>query len=486
MTYKFAPGTSFAAAVQQTPELSYLLAQWRAVDCRMEEIAAWSNKIFPWECELGHTWDTSPGKRLNGRNCPYCSNNKAWPGFNDLATILPYLLPEWDYERNAIAPQHVLPKSGKKVWWICPEAHPYQMSPHMRERGRGCPYCAGKAVWIGFNDLPTTHPHLLSEWDYEINTILPTEVTAGSNKKVAWKCLVNPKHKWFKNPHERTAPVGGNCPYCSRSKVSRGETDVVTTHPLLVKEWDKERNEKSLSDYISGSNYRASWKCEAHGHLWQTAISKRTTGANCPYCDGHKVWQGFNDLPTTDPQVSLEWDYIANGDKKPEHYSRGSNVKVYWICKSHGSYKCSILAKTKGSSCPKCFLGSTSKVEIAFRNELSNHLSDINKDHLAKIILPEYKRDVQVDILGMYKGSKIAIEYDGRRWHENKEQDDIKKTKALLKAGYMVVRIREGSLGVLDYSHSNFNQIQYNYSLSSTSIAAAVHNIVRVIDDFTK
>ena len=53
--------------------------------------------------------------------------------------------------------------------------------------GRGCLYCAGRLLLKGFNDLRTTNPSILQEWDNEKDTnINPEDLQAGSHKKV-WR-----------------------------------------------------------------------------------------------------------------------------------------------------------------------------------------------------------------------------------------------------------------------------------------------------------
>ena len=47
----------------------------------------------------------------------------------------------------------------------------YIASVGSRIKGTGCPYCAGQKVLEGYNDLATTNPELLEEWDYQKNTI---------------------------------------------------------------------------------------------------------------------------------------------------------------------------------------------------------------------------------------------------------------------------------------------------------------------------
>ena len=59
-----------------------------------------------------------------------------------------------------------------------------------RTKGSGCPVCGGKQGLPGFNDLATTNPELVSQadgWD-------PTTVTAGTERKRAWRC--DRGHRW--------------------------------------------------------------------------------------------------------------------------------------------------------------------------------------------------------------------------------------------------------------------------------------------------
>ena len=69
---------------------------------------------------------------------------------------------------------------------------------------------------IVFNDLATTYPDLSKEadgWD-------PTTLTAGSGKKVRWKCTEG--HKWAANVQNR-AVAGTGCPECAKYGFNPGE-----------------------------------------------------------------------------------------------------------------------------------------------------------------------------------------------------------------------------------------------------------------------
>ena len=184
------------------------------IDIQPEEVTAGSNKKVWWKCEKGHEWQAIIADRKRGRGCPYCSNQKIWKGYNDLATTNSELLEEWDYEKNEIRPEEVTAGSDKKVWWRCKEGHSWEAKVFKRTSGKGCPYCSNRTIKVGYNDLVTTNPEMLEEWDYERNEIKPTEVSAGMGKKVWWRCKEG--HSWETKINNRTQ--GRNCPYCSGSK----------------------------------------------------------------------------------------------------------------------------------------------------------------------------------------------------------------------------------------------------------------------------
>ena len=150
-----------------------------------------SNKRVWWKCDKGHESEATISSLTRGSRCPYCSGNKLLKGYNDLATINPNLAKEWNYKKNGdITPNDVTSCCGKKVWWKCNKGHEWEAKISNRAiLKRGCPYCSNQKVLVGYNDLASNCPSILSEWNYKKNKdILPTDITLYSNKKVWWKC----------------------------------------------------------------------------------------------------------------------------------------------------------------------------------------------------------------------------------------------------------------------------------------------------------
>jgi hypothetical protein len=138
-------------------------------------------------------------------------------GQTDLQTINPTVAREWDYEKNSgLSPADFLPKSNKKVWWRCGEGHPsYRATIASKNSGGGCPYCSGKKVLIGYNDLQTLNPELAKEWNDDLNGDLkPTDFTMHSGRKVWWQC--KKVHQWQSRIDHRSN--GSGCPQCAKEK----------------------------------------------------------------------------------------------------------------------------------------------------------------------------------------------------------------------------------------------------------------------------
>ena len=264
------------------PELVPLWHPTRNGDLTPDQVCPTSHKKVWWQCERGHEWQACVYAVSDGSRCPYCSGFRAIPGETDLATTHPEIAAEWDGTKNQLPVSSVSAGSAKKVWWRCKEGHSYESHVYTRVSGSGCPYCAGKKVLKGFNDLATSDPALAEEWAG--HGLKPTEVTRSSHKLLSWKCPEG--HLYEAAPYARVA--GNGCPYCAGRKVLAGFNDLATTHPRLAKEWYEELNGSLTPETVSkGSNQKVWWQC-AEGHVWQAAVFSRTRtkGTGCPVCAG--------------------------------------------------------------------------------------------------------------------------------------------------------------------------------------------------------
>ena len=181
------------------------------------EVTAASHRKAWWICEKGHEWEAKIDTvTVIGCRCPYCAGKRAIPGETDLATLRPDLMEQWDFEKNTLKPDEITIASHDKVWWRCDLGHSWKavVFSRTRERGAGCPYCTGRLVLPGFNDLATLKPKLAEEWYQTLNgELTPDQITLGSNKKVWWSCSEG--HVWQAFIYARTRAKGSGCPVCT-------------------------------------------------------------------------------------------------------------------------------------------------------------------------------------------------------------------------------------------------------------------------------
>lgn len=213
--------------------------------------------------------------------------SKLIPGKTDLLTLAPDIASEWDYERNNKDPSEYTLHSGKRVFWICKKGHRFETKICHRTRGDGkatsCPYCAGKKALTGVNDVATVRPDVLSEWDYEKNTIKPQELLIHSEKQCWWKCENGHSYQMMLCRKTQDKPYG--CPICSNNRLLTGFNDLRTKFPKLAEEWDYEKNDTKPEDHIAGTHKKVWWICPQCNNHYYASIKDRSYGEEgCPNC----------------------------------------------------------------------------------------------------------------------------------------------------------------------------------------------------------
>jgi len=103
-------------------EFPLLLADWdfaKNTDLKPETTATGSNKKVWWKCAIcGYEWFQCPNIRSNG-GCPKCSHAKGRENYiakrlsreGSLAVQYPELMAEWNFIKNDIDPNTILPQS---------------------------------------------------------------------------------------------------------------------------------------------------------------------------------------------------------------------------------------------------------------------------------------------------------------------------------------------------------------------------------------
>ena len=216
------------------------------------------------------------------------------------------LLYQWYSDSNgALTPDDVSPGSEKRVWWRCDKGHLWQCTVDARARlGTGCPYCTGKRPVPGETDLLTKQPELAAQWHPTKNGVLtPRDVTAGSMRRVWWRC--GRGHEWQAAIFPRAE--GAGCPYCTGKRALAGFNDLATLCPDIAAQWHPTLNGSLTPQQVTkGSRKQVWWRCRA-GHVWRAYVFSRTRakGADCPVCSGKKSLSAARTAEQTTQQLPV-------------------------------------------------------------------------------------------------------------------------------------------------------------------------------------
>ena len=174
--------------------------------------------------------------------------------------------------------------------------------------------------------LVSNIPELVKEWDWEKNgNLTPDKVTAGSIKKVAWKCFKGEDHEWKAVIYSRSQ--GRGCPFCAGRKVSITNS-LISLFPGIAKEWHSTKNGNLTSYFIvAGSTKKIWWRCSKNNeHEWEAKIVNRTRNKNaCPFCTGRKT-SFTNSLAINYPEIIKDWHPTKNNGLNINDISFGCSV----------------------------------------------------------------------------------------------------------------------------------------------------------------
>lgn len=372
-----------------------------------------------WLCaQCKHEWRATPNNRSRGTNCPVCTNRIIVSGINDLQTHYPLIAKRWHPTLNTITPNAVSPYSNKKAYWTCEKDtrhYFYTRIDHMVNSNIICPVCANQTIIVGVNDLATTHPQLVKEWDFEKNIkYKPQDFTYGNSQKIWWKC--KKEHSWKATISSRTTQKCG-CPICSkelrvsfpetiiayylskefhveRSKhfswLKNSEIDIYLPEFLLGIEYDGakwhkdiardiEKDKKCLKNNIQLIRIREPGCIEYNSPSHKISMSKRKAFFDLETAiesifnyikvsyhikkeidiniqrDYDEILQNHlfseKEYAINDKCLLQEWHHAKNHPLTPDMFSKGSHKKVWWICSLGHEWKAAIYSRTNKNGC---------------------------------------------------------------------------------------------------------------------------------------
>ncbi len=123
----------------------------------------------------------------------------------------------------------------------------YNSPKDMISKNISCPFCSGRVLIKGKNDLQTLFPEIAKEWDLEKNKIKPTDITARGKTPYYWICH-NCGYKWKATLQSRVRKVHPcGCPQCGKRK-----STIARSIPVRCVETNKEY--KSITEAANETN----------------------------------------------------------------------------------------------------------------------------------------------------------------------------------------------------------------------------------------
>lgn len=336
----------------------------------------------------------------------------------------PELIKHWG-PHNTKSPYEVSCGSTYLAEWICDKGHITWTKVGLKIRFNiKCAICSNKKVVPGVNDIATTNPEIAAML---VDSSMATKVTVGSKKILEWEC---------KNGHKLTKSVDSfvkhGCVYCAGQKAVPGVNDIKTEHPELMPDWNDERDPSTV---MSGSGIEISWKCP-HGHEYGMAPYDRThSGMNCPYCSGHRVLIGYNDLETTNPEIAAQIDpyWSVETGINGRTITAGSDIPIKFKCDKNPDHKWFASPYNRchrGTGCPECLIGRQSSAEedemaVFVESLLPDGMHVIRGISISKASNGKNKSNKQLDVF--IPELMLAFEFNGMRFHkfnETRNSDD--------------------------------------------------------------
>ena len=493
-----------------------------------------SNCRVEWRCENGHIWRQSPNARTRlGLTCPQCRAEREKDKTDNRkkthespADNPQNRSPRQKRQRTGMPPKSLLidthpeiaaqmtdtelaktigSHSNKKVQWRCPDHPDHIWTAPVTSRtnvGTGCPYCSGRRILPGFNDIATKRPDLAQMLADPEDA---RRYTPGSTKRVTWRCLKNPHHTWTSPVQKRAnAKDPTTCPICTGKILVVGDNDLATRRPDIASKLKDPQQARTLTPFSSkvmtwkcptcgtefqaktswmalghaacpncaqrrphpgrtdlatthpqiaaelvnqslatkltrGSNRLVEWECPTCHHRYMDMPNNRVRGHGCPCCAGYDIVPGVNDIATTHPEIAAQLVDQTLAIKT----GKGSHKRLLWRCEHGHVWKAAVYNRTKGNTgCPVCARNGTSDKERALANVVRRLLPDADVRSNVRDVLPNrLELDVYVPSLA------FAVEFHGCYWHSEACVTDpkqhLRKLEACERMGIQLVQIWE-------------------------------------------
>ena len=293
--------------------------------------------------------------------------NKLAIGFNDLKTIHPELLNEWDYDKNDENPSDFTSGSNLPVWWRCERGHSWKARIINRVKGNGCPQCK--------RELHTSFPEQAIL--YYLGQICDVES----------RYLIDGKEADIVIKSKKVAiEYNGYFFHGKAKKATHDEEKEKYFNDkgiLLIKVID---TRELIKTYVENN--------EIHCHMDQKYSALKEVISficsiiqiNCPPINIENDYQLImkqyfqlakkGSLAERNPKLAAEWHPTKNGDLKPTDVLPGSNKKAWWLDKEGNEWETKICVRVRYKTGAPQLKGKTiTETKLRFRLEKEGSLA---------------------------------------------------------------------------------------------------------------
>ena len=386
----------------------------------------------------------------------------------------------WDHDRNSTeAWETVTPRGTRTAWWMCPEC--------------GERFEARVVAMAGLPLCPVCEPRRQAEWRAAYEQFKNTPIAAVPELLAAWADDADPSRVMVAGDHElrrfgcpeghhpRLSPMTylqSGCPHCrgQRTTVERLALRDINREAFgmnaeIAAQWHPTKNGNiDLGRLSPNSRKRAWWLDPSCGHEWQASPAEREKRQRlrCPVCRTI-----LDSLAYHFPRLADQWSPTNPLSPLRVRPTATLDFVPTWVCtddQSH-TWKASLASRTAGSECPMCRQSGKSSVELlhleAARAMFGNAASGRPVRHQAFTARAVWHPDIAIDLAD---GRTLVIEYDGSYWHADKLGVDTAKTRDLLAAGVLVVRVREYPLLPLPMDDPHYLEITVHAAASNPQL----------------
>ncbi|MBR4291066.1 MAG: hypothetical protein IKT52_10595 [Oscillospiraceae bacterium] len=339
--------------------------------------------------------------------------------------------------------------------------------PNNLVRGEGCGNCAGhlKKTTASFTE--------------EMKRINPSVEIVGeyinSKEKIACRCMIC-DHKW--SPFPSSLLKGHGCKLCAEKE--NGKKKRKSTDQFIEQLRVKNPGILLLEEYIDCKT-PIRCMCICGNDHWYVSPSNLLRGSLCKKCATRKLSESQKIHNRSKKVPKPHNEFVAEcADKNPTIlvlgiYS-GADNKIEAQCKRCGHIWIPVAqALLRGSGCPKCQRKmQTSFAEQAiffyvkkkYPNSVNGYKNGFGRSEL-DIFIPELQ---------------IGIEYDGRKWHKNKEAIEKRKYEICQEQLITLIRVRERKIKNVATICDSIIYSEYGDTKKYSSLDQCIQELLHALD----